>query len=205
MKKLRVTLVKGLGNSFLNAVRSAAFLSYPVARPVAFKVGGASNVLNISDNVLEDMTAFISNVSQKNYSYHGNRSLILAEVECDGELRLSELLKDTGISCKEDAVILHSQAPVKVQVIFGCRAGNHLLDDNARFVENAGYSGYTAINSRGCILESFNVHLVEKSDTTETFEVTIKAVDDTSEAAILEQALALVKSAVEDTYNLIKG
>ena len=205
MKSLRVTLVKGLGNSFLNAVRSAAFLSYPVARPVAFKVGGASNVLNISDDVLEDMTTFISGVSQHIFSYSGNRSVILAEAECNGELRLSELLAGTGISCKDDVVILHSQAPVSVQVVFGCRAGNHLIDDNAKFVENAGYMGYTAINSRGCILESFDVHLVEKSATTETFDVTIRSVDGTSEAAILEQALALVKSAVTDTYNLIKG
>ena len=199
-----MTFVKGFGNSFLNAVRSAAFLSFPVARPIGFKVGANSNVLNISDNVVEDMTTFIANVSNHVFSYGGNSSVILAEAECEGELRLSQLLEGTGISCADDTVVLHSMIPTKVQVIFGFREGNHLMNDNAKVMANAGYEGFTPVNSRGCILNNFNVHLIEKSDTTETFEVTLSTIDGTSETAVLEHAFGMVKDNVSKALSMLK-
>lgn len=189
---LEVTLRKGLGNPILNAVRGAAFFSCPVVRPIAFKVGGASNVLSISDTVIEDMTSFISGVCKFNYAYNGNRGLVIASCECNGELLLSELLRGSGIASTGDCVVLHSTAPITVEVIFAFRAGNYTSAENSQLVKTAGYEGFTAINSRHCNVESFTFkHLTEDSQT-ETFEVSVKTVDGQSADVFVQSAIDLL-------------
>lgn len=194
MKPLEITLRKGIGNPILNAVRSAAFFCCPVIRPVAFKVGGESNVLNISDTVIEDMTTFISTVSKFNYAYNGNSKFVVARCECNGELRLSELLSGVGITSDQDGVILHSTAPICVEVVFMFCAGNYTSLENTKSVQDAGYNGFVVVNSRHCNVESFTFKHLSEDQQTETFEVSVTTLDGRSAEAICKDAIGLLGS-----------
>ncbi len=197
MIPLEITLRKGMGNPILNAVRSAAFFCCPVIRPVAFKVGGESNVLSISDTVIEDMTTFISTMSKFNYAYNGNSKLVVASCECSGELQLSELLGDVGITSDHDGVILHSTAPIKVEVVFAYARGNYTTLENTKLIQDAGYGGFVAINSRHCNVESFTFKHLSEDKQTETFEVTVKSLDGRSAEAVVKDAVALLESDIK--------
>lgn len=194
---MQVTLEKGLGNAFLNTVRSAAYVCCPIVRPIGFKVGGDSTVVSISDSVLEDMTTFISNVSRHVFYYRGNRDLIEATVECDGELMLSALLNGTGVTVNEDVPVLHSNAPVRVSVIFHFGSGNHLIQENEAILENAGYTGYVATNSRHCVVDAFTFNRTDTSDTEEVYEVTLTTIDGSSPDTVFKMAVQHVKEVAQ--------
>lgn len=191
---ITVGFENGVGTAFLNSVRCAAYVCYPVIRPIGFKVGGDSTVVSISDDVLEDMTTFISNVSCTHYYYVGNCSLIKAEAVCNGELLLSELLAGSGIRCETDSVVLHSTAPVTVSVIFRFASGSYLSNDNAGVLEDAGYEGFVATGSRHCVVDAFTFKVVDKTDTNEIFEIKISTVDESDELTVLKAAVGYVKS-----------
>lgn len=186
---MEIVLQQGIGNALLNAVRSEAYLCYPIIRPIGFKVGGDSTVVGIADSVVEDMTTFISNVSRWVFDYRGDSPVICTKVVCDGELLLSELLKGSGITTNGDAAILHSNAPVEVEVVFNFVAGNKLLQENDALLKKAGYNGFTAINSRHCVIDKFTFKVVDTMDDAEVFDVLITTVDGSSDKAVFKKAL----------------
>lgn len=185
----------------LNAARSAAFICYPCIRPIAFDVGGDSNVLSISDSVIEDMTTFISNVSTLNFSYSGNSALIAAKVTCDGTLTIKQLLAGTGISCNVDREILHSSTPTDVTVVFAVQSGNKLNTENEELLTETPYEKFTVINSRHCIVNSFTYHKIDDSDGNETYDVTIDTIGDVSEEEVLKLAFNHLKQVASKMEN----
>lgn len=184
-----VKLKRGLGAAFLNLVRSSAYYSVPALRPIGFKVGAESNVVDISDCVLEDMVTFISTVSCVDYSYAGEKNVVEVHCVCDGELMLSQLLAGSGISANKDAAVLHSTAPTDVSVVFRKTIGCALVEGNTAILEDEGYRGYVAVNSRHCCVTRFNFYKVNETDECDIFSVSIE----------LSEACALTES---DIYRL---
>lgn len=186
-----MTFEYGTGEAFLNAIRAAAFVTQPVLRPVGFKVGNASNVLAISDNVEEDMTTFISNVCSGIFATNSDNEAIEVTAVCDGELTMSQMLHGSGVQCDRDFPVLHSLSPVEVSVVFRKDKGTHYSDENQEFLKSRGFSHNVAINSRHCNLESFTFKRVDEEKNKETFEITIVTNDGESPKVLLDNAMRL--------------
>lgn len=197
---MHVSFVKGVGTAFLNAVRAESFIKQDVLRPIGFKVGDTSTIIDTPENVLEDMTTFISNVDVFNFCATQNKDLIIAQCQCNGVLSMRGLLDGTGIQVPYDEEILHTMGDVNVCVAFRMANGNHLSNENAAFLEDHGVHGFSAINSRHSTIKSFTANKIEEDDYTETFDIEIITSDGSDSNSILRNA---VRAIVENANKLL--
>lgn len=186
---MKVKCDVGFNRPLLNAVRAASFSSVPVVRPIGFTVAGTSNVVSLPDTVLEDMTKFIANVSRGEFIYSGNEALISCDVNFTGELKLSELLSDTGITAVEDFAILHATEPTSVKVLFRFARGCFSIDENLDFLEKHGADRCVVVNSRHCPVENFNVLDANTSASKDTFEITINTISGVDSTSVWNESI----------------
>ena len=192
---IKVRILRGLGDAYLNCIRSAAYVGIDVIRPIGVMVGGSSNVVDVSNSVQEDMPTVISAIIKGNYTGDLNPDELLeVKVVSNGELTLSDLLNGSRIKSTIDLPIMHSMVETEISVVFSCAHGWYKTEDNMSRLENAGYSGYVAVNSRHCDIDTFTYNRVMQLDHEDVYDVDIRTISGQSEEKIFRYAQTLLDS-----------
>lgn len=192
---IKVRILRGLGDAYLNCVRSAAYVGIDVIRPIGVRVGGSSNVVDISNSVQEDMPTVISAIVKGNYTGDLNPGELLeVKIVSNGELMLSDLLNGSRIKSTVDLPIMHSMVETEISVVFAYTHGWYKTEDNMSKLEKAGYSGYVAVNSRHCGIDTFTYNKVMQLDHEDVYDVNIRTINGQSEEKIFRYAQALLAS-----------
>lgn len=201
---MKIEVNKYYGESLINALRQAAICGIPEVRPIAFKVGTASNVLEISDLVEEDMTEFISNVSSSVYETSSNSELFNLEVEAHGVLTVNQLCSgEIAIANRGIEEVLHTFAPIKVTVYFRKAAGSYREKENESFLENNSVdtSNLVVVNSRHCPVQKFIQVEENRTDKSIIFNISVLTNFSVTEEEVLTKAVALIKQEVNSFGN----
>lgn len=199
MIQLNVSFEKGIGTALLNAVRAESFVRQSVVRPIGFKIGSTSNILDTPECVIEDMTTFISSVDEFCFVSDGDKDCIVATCVCDGDLSISDLV-NSSLRVVGDGTVLHSTQPVEVSVVFRKACGAFLNSANSDFMIKRGLQDFVAVNSRHSTIETFTAYKVGESDDIETFAIEIATNDGSSSNALLRNA---VSGVIENASKLL--
>lgn len=182
-----IRVKKSYGHAFINLVRQLLIADTREYRPVAFKIGNASNVLAISDAVEEDMTEAISKFCAGNFTATSESAYTRVCLQCANTLRLSSVKNDDLVFAGTDAAVLHSFSPIEVEVIFRYGTGNYSADENEAFLQENGVdiSEYVCVCSRHCLVENFSYTVTEEDDEV-LYDVSIKCKPGVTEKALLD-------------------
>ena len=145
---IQVQILRGLGDAYLNCIRSAAYVGINVIRPIGVRIGGSSTVIDVSNSVQEDMPTIVSAISKGVYTGDLKPGeLVEVSTSSNGELSLVELLNGSRIKSSVDVTVMHSMVNTEISVIFTSANGWYKTEDNMSKLEAGGYTGYVAINS----------------------------------------------------------
>lgn len=201
---MEVRLNKFTGALLLNLVRQVALTRLSEVRPIAFKVGGFSNVVNISDNVEEDMTEFISNVCYYKFNGSANSTMSCVALHCNGALDISSFnTSEISVASGERREVLHSFSDVPVIVYFRNGSGKFTAEENERFLQEQGISteDLVVINSRHRPVFNIGVEQIDEDESEATYRITVYDSGKLSDAEVLQQSLDWILSDLK----VIKG
>ena len=159
---MKLQFNKNYGHAALNLMRHLLLTNTAEYRPVAFKVGTNSNVLQIGDFAEEDMTEFISNVCR---GYYGRVSgspvtddvvYSVFRTTCNGVLSTGDIKTDDLLSCGDNLPVLHLHSATTVEIIFRLGKGVYSSAENEEFVEHAvgNVDDYVCVSSRHTLLDN---------------------------------------------------
>ena len=158
---MKLQFNKNYGHAALNLMRHLLLTNTAEYRPVAFKVGTNSNVLQIGDFAEEDMTEFICSVCR---GYYGQISSATADnvahsvfrTTCNGVLSTGDIKTDDLLSCGDNLPVLHLHSATTVEIVFRLGKGVYSSAENEEFVENAvgNADDYVCVSSRHTLLDN---------------------------------------------------
>lgn len=197
---MKLRLNKYVGDSIVNSLRQAVMCRVPDTRPIAFKVGEMSDVVNISDVVEEDMTEFISNVSSSYYASANELEVFNSRV--GNVLHTSDIAKGSGISVLSVGVseVLHVLAGVPVTIYFRRDAGKFLSKENAMFLKSKGVdtNSLVIINSRHSPVLNFSFTKKRVSDFIDEFDISVYTNGSVPGEEILKYGIEILKKDLEN-------
>lgn len=202
---MKIVMNKQYGQAFVNLIRQVSMASVNVVRPIAFAVGTSSNTVDSSNAMVEDMTEFISNVSQSDYIVDKNNE------ENDKPIVFSNMVSSTlstydfssaGIKCKDNKVVATMLSTENIKIIFRNSKGKYSAKENVEYLQNNGIDteSLVVIPSRHCAVDKFFIE--ENSDSQYTADLTLIS-NVAFENEILKTALnEIVQNASELLKNL---
>ena len=192
---IQVQILRGLGDAYLNCIRSAAYVGINVIRPIGVRIGGSSTVIDVSNSVQEDMPTIVSAISKGVYTGDLKPGeLVEVSTSSNGELSLVELLNGSRIKSSVDVTVMHSMVNTEISVIFTSANGWYKTEDNMSKLEAGGYTGYVTINSRHCDIETFTYNRTMQLDHEDVYDVSIRTISGHDECKIFKYAQSLLGS-----------
>lgn len=193
-------------NAFINLVRTMMLCRLESVRPIAFSVGTTSDVCNISDNVEEDMSEFISNVSSSCYAIDSGTDLVKLELSVDGTLSFaqeSSQLAAQGLKVLNLGVseVLHSLCSVPVTIYFRKAAGHFTIDENEEFLEARGVDVSTLVvtNSRHSPVSRFGFKQEDVAGGKTVFEISLQTDGSMTEDDAVKTVLSMIADDAKTT------
>ncbi len=201
---MRITMDKQYGQAFVNLIRQVSMASVNVVRPIAFEVGASSSVVDSSNSMVEDMTEFISNVSQFAYivdkSNEENNKPIVFNDTVSSTLSTYDF-SSAGIKCKDNKVVATMLSAENIKIVFRNSKGKYSARENVEYLQNNGMDteSLVVIPSRHCAADTFRIK--EQPGSKYTVDLTLFS-QVASENEILKAALNEI---AQNTTELLKN
>lgn len=197
---MKLKIRKEYGDAFINLLRQLCLTTTKKVKPIAFAVGTNSNVLEIGNTVEEDMTEFVSNVSHCTFVTQSQKELLEWSGICEHELKADQIKSNDVESILSFNTLLHSLAPIKVQIYFRNSDGSHSDIENQSFLasHDIDTSRLVVIPSRHCVVSAFTFKYEDLDENYRLYDVNVVCEQGYAYESFLEDKIKLISTIAQD-------
>lgn len=195
---MQLKMSKQYGSAFMNLFRQVMLTGIESARPVAFSVGHASNVLEIADSVEEDMTTFIHNVCDNSYVAAGSGDMFVCRWQSTGCLSASAFAS-CGVTPLREAELLHFIGDIYGTVVFRNACGSFTSMENALWLDKHGIASdqYVVIPSRHCDVADFR-YTESRKEGDVIYDLNLRSLSGKTEEKLVETVKSKIRNLLDE-------
>jgi DNA-directed RNA polymerase alpha subunit len=208
--KLAMSLPKGDAETLGNAMRQIALACTPSWRPAGFSLDRTFNMLNSTDEVVEDMITVMSNLTMITLipkRDFGNTEFLKESFTFKGSLSAENMKSEYFdlVGLEGNVITLLDDQPATLTLVYRFSAGRHETLENTAFINNHGElaSKYKALSSRHAGAEEFTFDVEQRSLKEEMLIITVKS-DVANEEDILVSSAEKLLQSVHQVLGILK-